>query len=235
MVLSLREDYVASLDPYAELLFNRLRARFYMERMGVAAAQDAVRRPAELAGHPFAPGVAEQLVDNLRQVRVAGQEATVPGQYVEPVQLQVVCFRMWENLAARAPLALQGTAPRPEGFARAGGEGEISLQDLAVAGDVNQALAQFYEETLVTALADPAAQGTSERQVRTWFDEQLITPAGTRGLVHQGESETGGLPNDVVRALQRRFLVRGEARGGDAWIELVHDRFVEPIRASNAA
>ena len=35
--------------------------------------------------------------------------------------------------------------------------------------------------------------------------------------------------------MQQRFLVRGEARGGDTWIELVHDRFVEPIRASNAA
>lgn len=69
--------------------------------------------------------------------------------------------------------------------------------------------------------------------MRAWFDEQLITEAGTRGLVQQGERESGGLPNGVVRTLQRRFLVRGEARGGDTWIELVHDRFVEPIRRSN--
>ena len=27
--------------------------------------------------------------------------------------------------------------------------------------------------------------------------------------------------------------MRAEARGGDTWIELVHDRFVEPIRQSN--
>ena len=215
VVLSLREDYVASLDPYAELLFNRLRARFYMERMGVAAALDAVRRPAELASRPFAPGAAEQLVDNLCQVRVAGQEATVPGQYVEPVQLQVVCFQMWENLGR----GTEGT--------------QITLEDLAVAGDIDRALTQFYEETMALALADSAAAGVNERQVRAWFDEELITEAGTRGLVHQGEQETGSLPNGVVRALQRRFLVRGEARGGDTWIELVHDRFVEPIRQAN--
>ncbi len=71
--------------------------------------------------------------------------------------------------------------------------------------------------------------------MRAWFDAELITEAGTRGLVHQDESETVGLPNAVVRALQKRFLVRSEARGGDTWIELVHDRFVEPIRANNAA
>ena len=95
---------------------------------------------------------------------------------------------------------------------------------------MDRALTQFYEETLAAALADPAAAGASERQLRDWFDKELITEAGTRGLVQEGEQETGSLPNGVVRALQRRFLVRAEARGGDTWIELVHDRFVEPIR-----
>ena len=97
------------------------------------------------------------------------------------------------------------------------------------------ALTQFYEETLAAALADPAVTGVSERQLRTWFDHELITEAGTRGLVQQGKEETAGLPNAVIHALQRRFLVRNEARGGDTWIELVHDRFVEPIRKSNWA
>ncbi len=216
IVLTLREDYLAALDPYAPLVFNRLRARFYMERMGVDAALEAVAKPAALAGRPFAEGVAEQLVENLRQVRVPGQEDTVPGQYVEPVQLQVVCYQLWENIKDRPP-------------------GQITLADLQEAGDVDRALTQFFEVTLAVALADPAAAGVSERQLRTWFDTELITEAGTRGLVHQGVDDTGGLPNGVVRALQKRFLVRAEARGGDTWIELVHDRFVEPIRASNAA
>lgn len=41
----------------------------------------------------------------------------------------------------------------------AGGEGEITLEDLAVAGDVNQALTAFYEETLAAALADRPRRG----------------------------------------------------------------------------
>ncbi|MBP7961458.1 MAG: WD40 repeat domain-containing protein [Caldilineaceae bacterium] len=216
VVLSLREDYVAALDPYAPLTFNRLRARFYMERMGVAAALDAIRKPADLGRRPFALGVAEKLVDDLRQVRVPGQESTVAGQHVEPVQLQVVCYQMWEKLA-------KGTE-----------ESQITFKDLAEAGDVNQALIQFYVETLAAALADPAAAGMSERQLRGWFDKKLITEAGTRGLVHQGEVETGGLPNGVVRVLQKQFLVRAEARGDGVWIELVHDRLVESVRESNA-
>ena len=101
IVLSLREDYVAALDPYAPLVFNRLRARFYMERMGAAAGLDAIRKPAELAGRPFAEGVAEKLADDLRQVRVPGQETTIAGQYVEPVQLQVVCYQLWQDWGRR--------------------------------------------------------------------------------------------------------------------------------------
>ena len=137
------------------------------------------------------------------------------GQYVEPVQLQVVCYQLWENITGRPP-------------------GPISADNLAEAGDVNQALSRFYETTLQDVLAGSAAIGVSEQQLRTWFDEELITEAGTRGLVCQDEEETGGLPNAMVRSLQSHWLVRSEIRSGTTWIELVHDRFVEPIRTSNA-
>ena len=83
-------------------------------------------------------------------------------------------------------------------------------------------------------LADSPGQ-VSERHLRAWVHRELITEAGTRNLVHQGYQQTGSLPNSAVRLLQRRFLVRGETRSGDTWVELVHDRFIEPIRQSNRA
>ncbi|MFM7581740.1 MAG: WD40 repeat domain-containing protein, partial [Caldilinea sp.] len=224
VVLVRRYEYVAALDPYATLGFNRLRARFYMERMEKEAALEAVRQPARLHGQPFASGVAEKLVEDLLQVSVPGQETTVLGQYVEPVQLQVVCYQVWEKLAKDA--SERQTANQAL---------LITAENLTAAGDVEQALKEFYAETLALVLADLAATGVSERRVRSWFDASLITAVGTRGLVQEGETETAGLPNGVVRALQKRFLVRGEVRGGNTWIELVHDRFVEPIRADNAA
>lgn len=99
VLLSLREDYVAALEPYTQYLDDRLRARFYMQRMGVPAALEAVQKPAAQAGRPFAPGVAEILVDNLRRIRTQSQEAlTQLGQDIEPVQLQVVCYQLWEHL-----------------------------------------------------------------------------------------------------------------------------------------
>ncbi len=44
VVLTLREDYVAALEPYAGLLADRMRARFYMQRMVVKAALAAVEQ-----------------------------------------------------------------------------------------------------------------------------------------------------------------------------------------------
>ncbi|MCB0229917.1 MAG: hypothetical protein KDH90_12460 [Anaerolineae bacterium] len=229
VLMTLREDYVAALDPYKPLMFNRLHATFFMERMGEAAALDAVRRPAELGGRPFAAGVAEKLVDDLLQVRVPGQETTIKGQYVEPVQLQVVCYQLWQTLTANAPLwQASDMGKKPV---------EITFEDLAMAGDVNQALEKFYDDTLQDTLRElqeaSIAGDVGERQLRSWFEDELITEAGTRGLMRQGDETTGTLPNAVVRKLQLHFLVRSETRSGDTWFELIHDRFVEPVRSSN--
>ena len=216
VVLTLREDYVAALDPYAGLLSNRLRARFYMQRMGYEAALEAVRRPAQQYGRPFAPGVAETLVDNLRQIRVQDTPATGPGQFVEPVQLQVVCYQLWENLQHREA-------------------GAITTQDLLEAGDVDTALASFYEEALASVLHDRRVRGVTELAVRQWFDQYLITEAGTRGMVYRGETHTAELPNLVVQLLEDRYVLRSEIRSGGLWYELIHDRFVEPIARANRA
>ncbi len=79
VVLTLREDYVAALDPYARLLPGRLRSRYYMQRMNAAAALEAITNPAQKEGRPFGPGVGQQLVDNLRQLGNEQGEGKEPG------------------------------------------------------------------------------------------------------------------------------------------------------------
>lgn len=219
VVLTLREDHVAALRPYARLMDNNMRTRFYMKRMEAPAARQAIENPARQAGCPFAPGVADILVENLRQIKVQGQETTEPGQFVEPVQLQVVCYQLWQNLQDRDVTSIT----------------EEALQEL---GDVDTALAQFYEQAISQVLQDcQLRQETqvSEIDLRTWFDRQLITPAETRGIVYQGKETTAGLNNNVVRLLADQFLVRAENRAGGTWYELVHDRFIPPILKANQA
>jgi hypothetical protein len=215
VVLVMREDYVAALDPYLHLLPDRLRNRFYMQRMDIAAAQEAIEKPAELAGRRFAPGVARALIDNLRQIRSDNplRPERALGQFVEPVQLQVVCYQLWQRLGDREAAA-------------------ITMQDLHELGDVDTALAQFYEQALATVQQQT---GASEIQLRNWFERRLITEAGTRGTVYHGASETAGLDNEIVRQLADQFILRAESRAGGMWYELIHDRFVEPILQANHA
>lgn len=238
VVLTLREDYVAALDPYAPLVPSRMQTRFYMQQLGYEAALEAVKKPAARFGRPFTEGVAEILVDNLRLINIPGSDTPQPGQFVEPVQLQVVCYQLWQNLQGQ-PF------------------GEITEQDLQELGDIDVALAGLYEQAIQKTLqqfnqhylASSAEAGTdtaasnsfgqygplSEINLRNWFDRELITETGTRGTVYQGPEETAGLPNQAVKLLADQYLVRAELRAGGTWYELVHDRFVEPILQANRA
>ena len=214
-LFSMREDYIAALEPYLRLVPTRLENRFRLDLLGVEGAMQAVRRPAESAGVTFDTQAAARLVDDLRRVKAQqadGSLLDLPGLYVEPVQLQVVCSRLWDNL--------------PENRT------EITLADLEAAGDTDKALAGYYD-TQVSAIADRS--GVPLREIRKWFDTMLITVSGIRGQVLFGKDATGGLPNAAVIELEHAHLIRGEKRGGATWYELAHDRLVHPVRESNAA
>ena len=213
VVFVMREDYIAQLDPYAPLLPEKLRTRFRLERLREGAALLAVTGPLRDTGRSFAEGVAEQLVEELLKVRAttgAGETVEVTGEFVEPVQLQVVCQSLWRDLPPDVVV--------------------ITQEDLRDFGDVNQALSGFYERSIKRAAQEAGAR---ERALRAWFEDVLITPAGTRGTVFRGREETGGIPNAAVDVLESLHFIRGEWRAGAPWYGLTHDRFIEPIRTSN--
>ena len=148
------------------------------------------------------------------------------------MQLQVVCFQLWESLKGQP-----GTTITKEDLLRLA-EG----QD--VGRFVNTALRNFYGDALTKVLGDARTKAYNDRHedeliteehLRNWFDKELITEQKTRGLVNRGPTHTGSLPNVAVDLLQRQFIVRTESRAGSTWYELVHDRFISPIMESNRA
>jgi len=212
VVLVMREDYIAMLDPYAHLVSGGLRVRYYMERLGWEAALTAVKSPVA-ALRPFAPGVAEKLVENLASIKVRKPDGTLdiqPGQYVEPVQMQVVCYSLWENLSSKGS--------------------QITEADLREVGDVSESLERYYNQR-VSAVAN--AKSVPERLIREWFEKELITSSGTRNMVLRDQDNSAGLGDDVIQTLQGD-LVRAETRAGQMWYELSHDRLIEPVRKSNS-
>ena len=218
LLLSMREDYIANLDFYASQMPDRLRTRFRIELLTYECALEAVKEPAEAAKRPFAPGVAEELVDDLRRLQPGwGQDkqaraGTVLGNYVEPVHLQIVCRQLWEKLPAD--------------------RAAIMIEDIDNFGDVDQALTNYYRSALEAVVKNTDIE---EGRLRNWFDKNLVTPDGTRRLVFCGKTETQGLPNAAVDILYQKYIIRTMARGNTVYYELAHDRLVGPVMTDNAA
>jgi hypothetical protein len=212
VLFAMREDYVAAMDQYAPIMPEKFRVRFHLENLRKQQAKEAVEGPLALSkNRHFAEGVAEKLVQELMTVQVqtaGGQTEAITGEFVEPVQLQVVCDRIWRDL-------------KPE-------DTEITLAHLETIS-VEKALLSFYEESIEDVARET---GIDKSALRSWFEQKLVTPAGTRGMVFRGETETAGMRNDAVDALDKLHLIRIEVRHGQRWYELAHDRFVDAIQAS---
>jgi hypothetical protein len=212
-LFAMREEFPAGLDPYLRHIPTRLNTTFRLELLGVNAAQDAMQEPARQAGIPFTATAATKLISDLRTVHVQQPDGSTqerPGLYVEPVQLQVVCHRLWNHLP-------QGTT-------------EIQETDIQNAGDVNSALSGYYADRVA---ATAGHTGIRERTIREWLDEHLITEQGIRGQVLRGAEESQGLANEAIAPLVDAHLVRAENRRGATWYELAHDRLIEPVRTNN--
>lgn len=213
-LFALREDYLAALEPYLRVIPTRGKATFRLDLLGVDAARAALQEPARAAGVTFDDDAAIQVVDDLRRVQVQqldGTTAPALGPAVEPVQLQVVAYRLWESLPPDAKT--------------------IGLDALAGLGDVNRALRDYYAQSVARIAAET---GVNERAIREWVERQLITEQGRRDLVARGPESSGGLANAAIARLESAHLVRAEQRAGTTWYELAHDRLVEPLQTDNA-
>jgi len=218
IVLVMRREFVARLEAFAPLLPQALRTRFPLDELGPKAAQEAIEGPLARTDRKIEPEASQRLVEELRTVTVrgaGGEDIETVGPSVEPVQLQVACAKLWDDLPPDVHT--------------------ITAAHIETYGDVDKALKRFYEDALNAAATKT---GVSKDRLRLWVDRYLITPGGTRGTVYRGPQSTGreerAIPNAAVDVLEEKHLIRAEARaGGERWYELTHDRFVGPIRESN--
>ena len=212
-LFAIREDFLAELDPYSRFVPTRFANRYRLDLLGVDQALDAMILPAADRGADFKRPAAEKLVDDLRRIRVQRADGVTEelGPTVEPVQLQVACRQVWNQLDEDASA--------------------IEVEDVEAVGNVDQALASYYADCVAAAAAET---GVSERALRDWFETELVTPQGIRGQVLYGPRQNGAFSEGAVRMLTDAHLVRAESRRGATWYELSHDRLIEPVKEDNA-
>ncbi|HSF50397.1 MAG TPA: beta-propeller fold lactonase family protein [Nitrososphaeraceae archaeon] len=215
IVFIIREDYLAQLDPYSNLLPEKLRPRFRLERLREDAALLAIKGPLENIPEDFIQNNMESIdedikfiIEQLMEIKVEyapGKINEIEGEFIEPIQLQLVCQRWWENFI--------------------NSDGKTRKQNKINVTDVDNALKYFYEKSIKEVTKKT---GLSEGEVRKWCDENLITLSGTRNIIH-----TSGLKNDIVDILSKNYLIKENWLAGSKWYELTHDRLINPIRISN--
>jgi hypothetical protein len=238
-IFAMREEYVAALDPYLRSMPTRLGTRYRLDLLGPSAALDAIREPAKLEGVDFTHQAAAIVIDDLRRIRVSkpggGGTEDALGPHIEPVQLQVVCRRIWNalppetrtiDLDTRHASAGTGTSANAETGGPAGGD-VLTVRSLI--GNAQRALTAYYDET-IRGIVD--GQRVNERQVRDWFERELMTTQGLRTQAAQDADETVAI-RAAIPGLLGAHLIREETRRGGTWYELAHDRLVAPIRESN--
>ena len=226
VVFVMREEYIAQLEPFADLLPEKLRPRMHLERLRGNSARNAVVKPFQKWGLSFDPNAADELMAELSEIRVAEGDKfrETRGEFVEPVQLQVVCQSLWENL----PVEWKN-GPNPS----SDGSRLITAEYIERFGDVDNALGCYYDRSVERAAA--ASQGRiGEGELRRWFGTALITATGTRGLAFRGApGATWRIPGLALKELEEAHVIRREDRSGTITHELTHDRFIEPIQKSN--
>src|SRR5262249_29499361 len=161
----------AAFTEFASLLPESVRTQYHLERLREPEALLAITQPLEGTRWSFADKVADTLVSDLMTITVenpSGEVVSVPGEFVEPVQLQVVCYGLFERIPLTSTV--------------------ITMEELRTFGNPDEALQLFYEKAIDAAVA---TAGIDEGELRSWFETHLITPAGTRGLVFQGRDTTG--------------------------------------------
>lgn len=209
-LFALREDFLAQLDPFLEYFPTLLTSRFRLDLLSPEAAAEAARRPAEASGLPFSSEALELLINDLRSTRRPGHSGPVPGRFVEPVQLQVVCRRLWNAAAAARKDTIE----------------DVQIED---SGGVDAAL-QLYSDEQIASAADRCS--VSEALLRSWIGTELVDENGFRRPTMTLPA-AGPLALQIVQLLEDAHLIRADERRGSRWYELAHDRLVAPIVDGN--
>lgn len=209
IVLSLREEFLASLDPLYRMCAGLATGRYQLKKLDIEAATKAITLPAQRMNVGYEPEALDLLLRRLFRLPWDAPDSDSLAEYAEPVQLQVVCQSIWASKNGAV----------------------IDVATVREFGQVERALGRYYERAVATVAS---LTGVSESEIRGWIERNLITPVRTRGLVRREKSQTKGLENEVLDKLVSEYLLQEEQRGKDTWCELAHDRLCVPILESNA-
>jgi conflict system STAND superfamily ATPase len=209
-VISLRDEYVAQLDPIRCFVWDLDASAYHLGLLTVDEATNAIEMPARNFGYTYADACFKDIVEKL-----AKEE-----RFVEPAHVQIVCEKLWATLGREL-------AARP---APIGGDGdalpEIDYETYAALNGARGILRRFILEVLERF-------GDDRVEVLEML-EALITPSGTRNIVERSYLVQRPLRDPdhrerLLGQLEKQSIVRAQWRLGSQFVEITHEFLIEPV------
>ena len=206
-VISMRDEYIAQLDPLRRFVRDLDASAFHLSFLEKDAARAAIQAPANLFGYDYSEDCYRNIFDAL--VR--------EDRFVEPAPLQIVCERLWLDQGKSLSLV-------------SGNEKRIVEFSSFPKGGTRAILDAFFDETL-GSLKSPADQLETLEML-----EPLVTSSRTRNIVELSflvnqPFRKAKRRRDLLENLAERRIVRIEQRLGGQFVEITHEFLIESILA----
>ncbi len=219
-IISLREEFLSLLLAERRRFPGGLAEQVRLEPLRRDDAAEVMVRHAAGAGVDFEAPLAVALAELLSQVEKQtsrGEWVKAPGDSVEPMHLQLTCYRLWEAWRDSDPDSTRLTLRK--------------VRDLGLEGvtNIEDTLSRYYDDVVTSVSREGPLR---ERAWRDWFERDLISEHGVRRVAERPVGPGG--PVDV-RDLGDGHLIRQPAqrRKVETW-ELAHDLLVGAVRTANA-
>ncbi|MFV1958444.1 MAG: hypothetical protein ACC662_03420, partial [Planctomycetota bacterium] len=204
VLLSLREEFLAALEPFRQAILDLFRSTYRLEGLSLEGLREAVQRPAEAFGGSCEDELVDTLRDDLRSEEAGERAGEESGASVELPMLQLVCSRLWQ----------------------AAGDGRLTSALYERLGRADRILREYVRDVM------PARWG--DKKLTAQLMKALAPPSGLKmSYSVEDLAQATGLPRPRVQAeLHRldkaRILRTREYRAGTRY-ELQHDAFIKVV------
>lgn len=221
VILAIQEQFVNELDRFTVPIRSIMSANYKLEPLrredallAVTSALNHVASPSQLnlnyQKNSMEQEVEEIITDLMKMQEEIGDGTIIKvmEEFIDPTLLQVACSSWWEQRIS---------------YKKENREGATAL--------VTKALGDYYEEAILKATK---LSRTSEKAIRRWCEQKLITSEGKRNLALKGKKFTEGLSNEVLKILEEKYVISSWKRSGAIFYELTSDRLIDAIKQSNS-
>ena len=209
IIISIREDYLGSLEEMSSEIPTILDKRFRLVPLKREQARKAIEEPARLEDVPttrflYKEDAREMIIDFCS--KKAGGKVI---NKVEPFLVQLICSHVEKDIpkgdaSGAIPLITKNVIGGEKGL-----EGVIEKHYITILNDLNRRDRKRVVRVCENALISPNKR-------------RLSLAEGTLIIEHK-------IPKKIIEILHEKRLLRKELRGEIVYYELSHDKFIQPI------